>query len=439
MSIFFRRLFCNNSHVGRIRRFGVFNRNQFFQISKHCSRTLRGLASRLFSTQVQPVSLLTRVKNAWKKIKNFHMKKIVGDPDGSTQDMMNKIRYFTIFGKTFEYSYAIIIGHLGFIVQAVSFGFKDILGLRLISVLAGFFTLAFLYWHPHGRPLWLPFQWNVIFILTNLFRTLQILWERSLANLLTPDEEDLRDCIFDATGISNVDFLKLVKAGKWEDFPVGAVITQEKMQNSRVLLILRGKADVTVKGEHVYTLEHGNFIGEMGLHVGLHIATPLISSATVRALEPMKCMVWSRGSLMDLLEQNETLHHSMQAAITADLVRKLKLSTASNQKQLDYSAPKHQLHEKTNIEYANILKYVLEKGVVSNHERNMINRFRSIHLIRDEVHNETLSQLGWHRVEFDIGHKLNPLELEIIAKNPDAIHTIRAGRVPSKTYHPLAS
>ena len=36
--------------------------------------------------------------------------------------------------------------------------------------------------------------------------------------------------------------------------------------------------------QRVYILESGNFIGEMGLHVGLHIATSLTSSATVTAM-----------------------------------------------------------------------------------------------------------------------------------------------------------
>jgi CRP-like cAMP-binding protein len=101
--------------------------------------------------------------------------------------------------------------------------------------------------------------------------------------------------------------------------------------------------------QSVYSLARGNFIGEMGLHVGMHITAPLISSATVTVTQPMRCLVWNRKHLIDLLEQHPALQHSIQAAITADLVRKLKAT--------DQSSSSSSLTEKALVEYNNLMKY----------------------------------------------------------------------------------
>ena len=60
-------------------------------------------------------------------------------------------------------------------------------------------------------------------------------------------------------------------------YKVGDTVTLEGTDNNLVLLISEGAASVSVKGDHVYDLMAGNFIGEMGLHVGIHISGPLMS------------------------------------------------------------------------------------------------------------------------------------------------------------------
>lgn len=368
----------------------------------------------------------------------LHIKQLFGEPSRKAYDFMAKLRYINFFGYQFEYSWSILAGHFSFGVMAISFILKDIMWLRAVACGAGLLSCAFTYFHPHGRVLWLPFGWNVAFIIINLLHIFYYLYEESQASNLTEEERDLMNSVFDCTGISSVDFLKLVRAGRWEELPVGHYITKEGNANSKVHLISRGRANVTVRGENVYVLEAFSFIGEMGLHVGLHISTPLISSATVSVLEPVRVLSWSRATLIELLEQNPSLEHSIQAAITADLVRKLKANTFVHHEENSLG----QLLEKSNLEYANLLRYVVQKGEVSNHERNILHRYRNIHYIKQEVHDKLLAQLGWHQKEFALGRKLSAADLQELLdpkpKVPEHSLPVTAdGRIISKTAHPF--
>ena len=60
-----------------------------------------------------------------------------------------------------------LFGHAAFALAGLSFLDPDILNLRLLSVASGGATLVFTYFHPVGKPLWLPFMWNALFMAIN--------------------------------------------------------------------------------------------------------------------------------------------------------------------------------------------------------------------------------------------------------------------------------
>ena len=60
-----------------------------------------------------------------------------------------------------------LFGHAAFALAGTAFLDPDILNLRLLSVASGGATLVFTFFHPVGRPLWLPFGWNCLFMLIN--------------------------------------------------------------------------------------------------------------------------------------------------------------------------------------------------------------------------------------------------------------------------------
>lgn len=297
-------------------------------------------------------------------------------------------------------------------------------------------------WHPHGAPLWLPFRWNLLFVFINLFHIGLILDRERRSNLISPVEKRLYDHVFFSTGLRRVDFMKLLKAGKWESFRVGEKLTTEGRSNNKVYLIERGHAQVIVNGLRVYELSSDQFVGEMGLSVGLRISKSLKSAASVVVTQDMEAFVWSRGSLIDLLEENHDLAAAFQASVSADLIR--KALGPSRSESNGQPVPAHAASEggssggksdtgtgtsasasstsKLNFDMAsrNVAQYlvlltsVVEDGRASSHERNTLSRLRYLHYITDEEHEQFLAERGWTIAQFEEG--LNPEVAEAYAQ-----------------------
>ena len=106
-----------------------------------------------------------------------------------------------------------LFGHAAFALAGTAFLDPDILNLRLLSVASGGATLVFTFFHPVGRPLWLPFGWNCLFMLINSGHIYRILVEQREADHLPPQALELWNAVFKHQGVSAVDFAKLLQAG----------------------------------------------------------------------------------------------------------------------------------------------------------------------------------------------------------------------------------
>ena len=73
--------------------------------------------------------------------------------------------------------YTNLIGHLAFGLIAFSFLVKDILWLRLVSILASAFGMAYNYFIP-ADPMWIAIGWNGVFIAVNLYHIMFIYEKR---------------------------------------------------------------------------------------------------------------------------------------------------------------------------------------------------------------------------------------------------------------------
>lgn len=97
-----------------------------------------------------------------------------------------------------------VCGHAAFFLSGTAFLEPEILQLRVLSVFAGGATLVFTYFHPIGSPLWLPFRWNVVFMLINSIYIYRILSEREHADRLPPQALELWERTFAPHGLSRV-------------------------------------------------------------------------------------------------------------------------------------------------------------------------------------------------------------------------------------------
>ena len=174
-----------------------------------------------------------------------------------------------------------LFGHTAFALAATAFLDPDILNLRLLSVASGAATLVFTYFHPVGRPLWLPFGWNVLFMGINAGHIYTILSERWQAERLPPQAVELWKTVFEHHGVSAVEFSKLLASGTWTTLRKGTALQAEGQPSASVILLVSGGADVSVAGKKTHRLTSHQFIGDMGLSSGITISQPVRGVATV--------------------------------------------------------------------------------------------------------------------------------------------------------------
>jgi hypothetical protein len=116
-------------------------------------------------------------------------------------------------------------GHASFILVAVSYAMDDFLELRIMAVAGSTAMLFFTYFHPHGRVLWLPFKWNVLFIAINSYRIGNVFAKRLQAEKLPAELMAIRENHFYI--LDKVDFYKLVHLGRMETFQPGDLVVSQ--------------------------------------------------------------------------------------------------------------------------------------------------------------------------------------------------------------------
>ena len=109
---------------------------------------------------------------------------------------------------------ALIAGHLAFGLIAFSFLVKDILWLRVVSILASLFSVFYNYFIP-VEPMWLAINWNIVFVLVNLYHIAVIIYEKRPIKM-APKDKELYETLF--KDLSPVEYLKVTKRAEWKKF-----------------------------------------------------------------------------------------------------------------------------------------------------------------------------------------------------------------------------
>jgi CRP-like cAMP-binding protein len=93
-----------------------------------------------------------------------------------------------------------------------------------------------------------------------------------------------------------MDLLEIFKDSKdFVAFPAGAVIIKEGKEGSHMYVVMKGCADISLKGKVIATASEGDIVGEMAL------INPDIRSATVTANSDCTLAVIDQASFQSLL------------------------------------------------------------------------------------------------------------------------------------------
>ena len=204
---------------------------------------------------------------------------------------------------------ATIAGHLAFGLIAFSFLVKDILYLRLISILASLFSVFYNFYIP-VEPMWLPIGWNFVFIAVNLYHIAIIIYEKRPVQM-SPKHKELYETMF--KDLTPVEFLKITKIADWTHFKSGEVITQQKHKVPDLNLIYNGTVDVAVDGLKVAELKDGQFVGEMSF------LTEQPATATCIVRHDAELLVWKQEQFKELLKRNPSLYFTIQSVLSAQV------------------------------------------------------------------------------------------------------------------------
>ena len=207
-------------------------------------------------------------------------------------------------------SLANIAGHLAFGLIAFSFLVKDILWLRVVSILASLFSVFYNYVIP-ANPMWLAINWNIVFVLVNLYHIAVIIYEKRPIKM-EPKDKELYETLF--KDLSPVEYLKISKVAEWKRFKSGETIIRQNHLVTDLILIYNGTVDVVVGTKKVAELKDGQFVGEMSF------LTEKSATATCIVKHDTECLVWKQPEFKELLKRNPSLYYTIQSLLSNQLV-----------------------------------------------------------------------------------------------------------------------
>ena len=202
--------------------------------------------------------------------------------------------------------------HTANVLYLLSYLVKDILWLRLLTVVAGALLMTWALLQP--QPLWASLAWNSLFLAINLVQSWRLVLERRPVRL-SERETLLYRLAFRA--LTPREFVKLLALGRWEEATPETRIVERAHALDRLLVIASGRTAVHV-GERVVELGEGRFVGEMSFITG---EAP---TADVVALDAVRYVSWPKAELKAFLAQHPALRAAWQAVLGADLVSKLR-------------------------------------------------------------------------------------------------------------------
>ena len=213
--------------------------------------------------------------------------------------------------------------HVASLLTLLAYLVKDILWLRMLTILACIAGIIFNYFVP-AAPLWAVINWNVVFIVINVVQILIIIKERSGVDF-TDEEKELYQTLF--KNFAPFEFMKLLRLGKWLHAKEGQLLAVEEQRLESVMLIYNGLVSVETNGEQIAQLKDGSLVGEMSF------ITDGAATATVRALQPTRYLSWSKEEMRDLLKRNPNMRLAMETVFSADMTKKLMRPSPGSRKQ----------------------------------------------------------------------------------------------------------
>ena len=201
------------------------------------------------------------------------------------------------------------------ILYLFSYLVRDILWLRILTVIAASCLIPYFYFRPD--PLIIAIYWNLLFTGLNIFWIARLLYERKPVQL---SGNDLRLYQLVFRCLTPREMQQLLQLGRWEEARAQTCFIAQGDTLDRLMVICDGRACVMKDGKAVEELGDGQFIG------GEAFITQSSAPADVIALTQTYYMSWPKQKLKDFLESKSDLHTALQMTLGFDLTKRLEAS-----------------------------------------------------------------------------------------------------------------
>jgi len=200
-----------------------------------------------------------------------------------------------------------------YVLFLFSYLVRDILKLRLLSLVAGFLLIG--YFLLQKEVSIDGVAWNVLFSIINIVQIYRLILERRPVRL-RDEEHELHQLAF--RSLTPRDFKRLCELSSFQDANASERLVEPGKALERLMVILRGEVVVKTNDGRTRELRDGQFVGEMSYLTGKP------PTAEVVASRPTRYASIPTGSLKKLLEQSSELRAAVQSILGMDLVHKLR-------------------------------------------------------------------------------------------------------------------
>lgn len=200
--------------------------------------------------------------------------------------------------------------HLANVLYLFAFMVRDILWLRILTVIAAACIIPYFYLRP--EPLMTPIYWNLVFTALNVYWIVRLLLERRPVKL-NAEEQRLCELVFRT--MTPREMIKILKLATWQEAAAGECFVERGKPLDRLMVIYSGKACVEVDGRNVTELQPGQFIGSISY------VTEDKAPANIVSLEPTRYVSWSKSCLKDFMSKNPDLHSALKTTLAVDLTK----------------------------------------------------------------------------------------------------------------------
>jgi hypothetical protein len=206
-----------------------------------------------------------------------------------------------------------ILGHIAYVLLALSYILTNIFWLRLAAVVSMFFEIAYFYYS--GGDLKTGIFWSALFILINAYHLSRLVQDRMTLKLPEKDAPLLREAL---SGLDDAQINRLLKAAVWKDFAPGDKLTRQDAPLDALYFLLSGRANVVINNKDVAFLEKGSFVGEIAYLTG----NP--ATATVVVDEPSRALEFSRMRMAKVTAGDDQINGIIYQLLGRDLAMKMR-------------------------------------------------------------------------------------------------------------------